>query len=131
MPVSSRPHLRLKQGMVAPQRCGVSMSVQPANQDLLASKPLSSSAFPQFRPVVSHVEPRQVVFLHHVSSSQHSLSQKTRLIERRVLACGRLILAHLGFADLYAPPASFGRLTPLSPPSDAQNRPSGLSFSPW
>jgi len=24
---------------------------------------------------------------------------------------------------------TFGRLTPLSPPSDAQNRPSGLSFS--
>jgi len=38
--------------------------------------------------------------LHHFCLSEHSLSQRTRLTERRVLACDRLILAHLGFADL-------------------------------
>ena len=53
--------------------------------------------------------------LHQHYLSKHSLSLKTRLTERRVLACNRLILAHFGFADLrtdhpfFAP---FGRPKP-------------------
>lgn len=61
-------------------------------RNALPSKSATSSTFPQFR--------WQVVFLHHFCLSKHSLSQETRLTERRVLACNRLVLAHFGFADL-------------------------------
>jgi hypothetical protein len=46
-----------------------------------------------------------------------------------ILACNRLILALFCGPDLHAPLATFGRLTPFSPPLAAQNGPSGLSFS--
>ena len=52
-----------------------------------------------------------------------------RWLRRSPLACDSLVLATFCVADLHAPPASFGRLTPFSPPSDASNGPSGLSFS--
>jgi hypothetical protein len=56
-------------------------------------------------------------FLHHFFLSKHSLSQRTRLTERRVLACSRLILAHSGIPDLRTDHPffdPFGR--PKSPP---------------
>jgi len=45
--------------------------------------------------------------LHHFCLSKHSLSQKTRLTERRVLACNRLIIACFGLADLRTAHPSF------------------------
>jgi len=83
------------------------------DQDTLTSKSPTSSEVETFRC--------QDVFLHHVSSSKHSLSLRTRLTERRVLACNRLILACFRFADLRT-------AHPFLAPFDRPKRPFGPLF---
>jgi len=54
--------------------------------------------------------------LHHFCLSKHSLSLRTRLTERRVLACNSLILASFGVADLRTAHPFFAPLERPKPP---------------
>ena len=90
---------------VARPSAPVSIPGRFPDQNLLASKSGTSSEAPLFRC--------QDVFLHHSCLSKHSLSLKTRLVERRVLACDSLIL---GFPSGEKMWTRYPLLPPFSPP---------------